>query len=431
MVFTQVSAGSSPVRGSMNQHVMSTEEYADIDEEDQRLLEKIVGDLVPFPFSATEDGASSILTEGIETTMISPMKLDIAGLPTNAHLESSMSMIHQYVANLKHFGALGSFSRSSEARLSDIITDAKLTLVFESLGAQYILLNEDRTAVVWIEHSSRVDSIDWVVYIFGESNTTVSALKEDLEGRLPMVKFDDETLQFTFRNLAPDGTPVSRSRMLQINRWKEIYGNYPLELSRKLEALMKFRISGDISGGKLILWHGPPGGGKTNAIRALGDAWRSWAKLSYIVDPEAFFGRSYYMLDTMTAHDGSDLWHVVVIEDAGEYLSSKASADTGQGLSRLLNLTDGIVGQGTKLLLLMTTNEPIQKLHPAVSREGRCLATMSFDPFPVAEANKWLMDHQVNYRVTSETSLAELYSFYNGAKTIRADREEITVGGYA
>ena len=68
----------------------------------------------------------------------------------------------------------------------------------------------------------------------------------------------------------------------------------------------------------------------------------------------------------------SPSWKLVVLEDSGELLSIDAHERTGQALSRLLNVTDGVLGQGTKAIVLVTTNEPLRKLHPAIRRAGRC-----------------------------------------------------------
>ena len=66
---------------------------------------------------------------------------------------------------------------------------------------------------------------------------------------------------------------------------------------------------------------------------------------------------------------------------------------TGQRLSRLLNVVDGLIGQGLRVLVLVTTNEPLRSLHPAVSRPGRCAAQVEFTAFPPQEADAWLERH--------------------------------------
>ena len=46
-------------------------------------------------------------------------------------------------------------------------------------------------------------------------------------------------------------------------------------------------------------------------------------------------------------------------------IRADARQEAGASLGRLLNLTDGILGHGLRVLLLITTNEPMRALHPA------------------------------------------------------------------
>ena len=70
------------------------------------------------------------------------------------------------------------------------------------------------------------------------------------------------------------------------------------------------------AGGRLILWHGEPGTGKTSAIRAWARAWKSWCSIEFITDPDAFFGKSGYMMSVLLG-DGDDedeKWRLLVLE---------------------------------------------------------------------------------------------------------------------
>jgi hypothetical protein len=205
-------------------------------------------------------------------------------------------------------------------------------------------------------------------------------------------------------------------------------------------------------GGQLVLWHGVAGTGKTFGLRALAWEWRDWCDFHYIVDPDTFFGqhadylmgvllqpeymgmriasshgfivRSGLSPTIMSSYDeegegdeeggGGKPWRVLVLEDTGELLTADARVVIGQGLSRFLNVVDGLIGQGLRVLVLVTTNEPIRKLHPAVARPGRCAANVEFVPLSAEEATAWLAAHGTADGQPRSATLAELYAQAEG-----------------
>ena len=62
------------------------------------------------------------------------------------------------------------------------------------------------------------------------------------------------------------------------------------------------------------------------------------------------------------------------------------------------------------MLVLVTTNEPIRKLHPAVARPGRCAANIAFDSLTPDEASTWLAEHGATDGTGTAMTLAELYA---------------------
>jgi hypothetical protein len=150
--------------------------------------------------------------------------------------------------------------------------------------------------------------------------------------------------------------------------------------------------------------------------------WSDWCATHFITDPEEFLGHgTEYLLEVLTAEaarprDAMIRWKLVVLEDAGELLSVDARERTGQALSRLLNTTDGILGQGMNVIMLVTTNEPLGSLHPAVTRPGRCCKSIEFQPLTAREANRWLAARDSALRVTRATTLAELYGLLQGQR---------------
>jgi hypothetical protein len=143
-------------------------------------------------------------------------------------------------------------------------------------------------------------------------------------------------------------------RKIDAPEWRSVAGNYP-EAARNGLAEAMTADAARIGG--LALWHGPPGTGKTTAVRALARAWRSWCDVQVVVDPESLLANPSYLMEVIThATDDSDddddattgtrrRSRLVVLEDAGELVCASARAETGQGLSRILNVTDGLIGR--------------------------------------------------------------------------------------
>lgn len=73
-------------------------------------------------------------------------------------------------------------------------------------------------------------------------------------------------------------------------------------------------------------------------------------------------------------------------------------------------MTDGLLGQGLKVMILITTNEPLRAMHSAVIRPGRCLNEMEFGTLSAGQANRWLRERGSKAQVLGSATLAQLYS---------------------
>lgn len=66
-----------------------------------------------------------------------------------------------------------------------------------------------------------------------------------------------------------------------------------------------------------------------------------------------------------------------------------------------------MLGQGVNSLILLTTNEPLDALHPALVRPGRALARVGFTRFSSSEGAEWL--GEPGHAGLDEPTLAELF----------------------
>lgn len=207
--------------------------------------------------------------------------------------------------------------------------------------------------------------------------------------------------------------------------WESIEQNYPTSTRSGLARMMAMTQQDFVgNSGKIILFHGRPGTGKTWAIRSLLTAWRGWAEGAIVADAEALFGSPSYMLSVLKEPDGKSL-RVVILEDADDVVRRHDSR--GPGVARLLSLTDGMISAASNVVVLITTNAPPESLDQAITRPGRCVATIGFDPFSADEATVRL---EGKAKATYPLTLAEIYERLGAITKIDAGTPVPSSGQY-
>ena len=247
-------------------------------------------------------------------------------------------------------------------------------------------------------------------------------------------------VHFCYQGL--NGNSIQYERFIECCSWEDIQNNY---IYNKPELEQLFSNPSPDYKGKFIFWYGDVGTGKSYLIRSLIKKWKNISKITYIIDPENFFQNAHYMYNIILddEEDGSfnvdaplspsfghrknrgganDKFHVFIIEDGLDLLLSSSRQSRNPEISRFLNLIDGILGQGLRILFLVTTNEKLDVIDPAFLRPGRCLQEVEFKRLRFADAQEWVRNQikdndlcniKLQQLKNKEYSLAELYAFVN------------------
>ncbi len=290
---------------------------------------------------------------------------------------------------------------------------------------------------------ARLDSGDgWtvrsVLWPAGSAEVTVTADTDELaESMISRIRAEveveaagqDDQVTIGFWHRSDRRGACRSARRVSSQSWDEITRNYAAATAAALNRLMA--VTPESLAGQLLLLYGPPGTGKTTALRALAREWHGWCETDCVVDPETLFSDPGYLMEVIIGDDheagAPGRWRLLLLEDCDELIAADAKRASGQALSRLLNLTDGLLGQGRRVLVAITTNEDLRALHPAATRPGRCLAQIEVGPLPPDEAARWL--GQPGEPAPAMT-LAELYAQCGTQAPISSAEPPAPVGLY-
>jgi hypothetical protein len=154
----------------------------------------------------------------------------------------------------------------------------------------------------------------------------------------------------------------------------------------------------------LVLLHGTPGTGKTHYLKYLASKIKN-KRVLFIPPFLADFITSPEMTPFLIQNAGS----VLFIEDAERVITDRNTGG-GNGVSNILNITDGILSDILNIQIVATFNMDKKKIDEALLRKGRLIAEHKFDALPT-EDSQALIDHLgFDYKTDKPMTLTEIYN---------------------
>jgi ATP-dependent 26S proteasome regulatory subunit len=190
----------------------------------------------------------------------------------------------------------------------------------------------------------------------------------------------------------------------------------------KIHEKIVSRLNED-KGKGLVLLHGLPGTGKTNYIRHLCGQLN---KEIIFIPP--FMADSIASPDFITfllEHTNS----ILVIEDAEKVvLDRDGDGSSRQGVSNLLNITDGLLSDCLSIQIIATFNTSRDRIDKALLRKGRLIAEWKFDALSVEDSNKLLNSIGREDVTNKPLTLTEIYNMDEEVNVVQEERRAIGFG---
>ncbi|MBK5286449.1 MAG: ATP-binding protein [Bacteroidia bacterium] len=180
----------------------------------------------------------------------------------------------------------------------------------------------------------------------------------------------------------------------------------------------------------LVLFHGEPGTGKTYYIRHLLRKMVSHNRKAVIYMPpnmvDHLVDPVFMTFLTAQVQDWSEdgFFSVLLIEDAEPLLAKRVEGIRIQGVTNLLNMSDGLLNDMLNLQIICTFNVDVRKLDSALLRPGRLIARKEFKALHELDANILASRLGIKHHFKGPATLGEIYAMRKNQNTLIHDVEQ-------
>lgn len=218
-----------------------------------------------------------------------------------------------------------------------------------------------------------------------------------------------------------EGTYLKKFDIKLPNEDIDVELNYGKDFSKKYDNILN-KLKDDKKSG-LVLFSGVPGSGKTTIVKKL--AMNIDKKIIFVPPGTVDIITSPGFLNFMLDHRNS----ILLIEDAEKVIRSREGEGSNpEGVSNILNLTDGFLGDCLNLFIIATFNTPREKIDKALIRKGRLIAEHHFDELTAEQANIILKKIGSKRVAEKSMTLAEIYNEEGGMTEEEKQKEKKRIG---
>jgi ATP-dependent 26S proteasome regulatory subunit len=180
-----------------------------------------------------------------------------------------------------------------------------------------------------------------------------------------------------------------------------------------IKTLNKLQQSG------LVLFHGIPGTGKSTYIKYL--IYQVKKEVIFLPPRIAAGMDSPDFTQFLVQHPNT----IFVIEDAEELIMNQ-QGNRNSGMSMLLNLSDGLLGEGLGIQFIATFNTNVENIDPALLRKGRLNNLYEFKALETEKAKALAAKvSKIELSISIPMTLAELYNSDSDEQTYHKKRNPI------
>lgn len=248
-----------------------------------------------------------------------------------------------------------------DARVTIILPDTNQAISI-SLDSTF---NESKPSGIRYDDDENVDSDNTNIQVWGSSSLVSAVEKHKKQDK------HDITIFWSFI----DAHGSISDKKFRIKEANCVHDEYVPFIPGGVDAFISRYLK---SKAPILILLGPPGTGKTSFIRHLLYTRRLNAAVTF---EEKIMTNDAYYINYMSSSKSD----IMVIEDADVILHSRSREDN-KVMSKLLNVSDGLVPLLSKKIIFSTNLEEVDKIDSAIMRPGRCFDVIQFRPLDRNEA---------------------------------------------